>query len=184
MSEVSPILKAVYANDKDALEKLLAGEPELDISEAAALGDTERVMQLVGEDAGATARRSADGFTPLHLAAFFGHLDTVRILLAAGADVNIAAENWMRVHPLHSAAAISRADIAEVLIDAGAEVNAGQNGGWTPLHSAAHNGAADLVDLLLERGADPRLEADDGRTPRDMAAEEGHEQVLDRLRAE
>ncbi|MEA2460149.1 MAG: uncharacterized protein QOH90_326 [Actinomycetota bacterium] len=184
MSDVSAILQAVYAGDKDTLERLLSEEPDLDVFEAAALGDTERLVQLVGEDAGATARKSPDGFTPLHLAAFFGHPDAVKILLAAGADVSIAADNDMKVLPLHSAAAVSRADIAELLIDAGAELNVGQNGGWTPLHSAAHNGAAELVDLLLERGADPTIAADDGRTPRDMAAEEGHEQVLDRLRAE
>ena len=110
MSDVSPILQAVYQNDKEALERLLAEEPELDVFEAAALGDTERLMQLVGEDAGATARKSPDGFTPLHLAAFFGHLDAVKILLAAGADVSIPADNDMKVLPLHSAAAASETD--------------------------------------------------------------------------
>jgi ankyrin repeat protein len=184
MSDVSPILKAVYEGNEAELTRLLASEPQLDVFEAAALGDESRLVALLGEDAAAPARRSPDGFTPLHLAAYFEHPEAVRVLLAGGAEVSIPADNASGVYPLHSAAARSNAEISRLLLDAGAEVGVSQEGGWTPLHSAAHNGAAELVDLLLERGADPKVAAADGRTPVDMAAEEGHEQVLDRLRAE
>ena len=163
---------------------MLDAAPELDICEAAAVGADERVQQLLGEDAGAAARRSPDGFTPLHLASFFGHEQAARLLVAGGADVNVRAENANRVAPLHSAAAGGHTAIAELLLDAGAAPDETQEGGFTPLHSAAHNGDLRLVERLLQDGADPRRATDDGRTAVDLAAEAGHEEVLDRLRAE
>jgi ankyrin repeat protein len=184
MPEVSPLLQAVYSNDEEAVSRLLAEGQDLDVSEAAAVGADDRLQQLLAEDAGAPARRSADGFTPLHLASFFGHEQAVRLLLAAGADVAIAADNPSSVLPLHSAVARDNTEIARLLVEAGAEVNVKQQGGWTPLHAAAQNGNSEIVDVLLQHGADPRDPNDEGRTPIDMAAEAGHEEVLDRLRAE
>ena len=184
MTEVSKLLQAVYRGDEDAVAKLLAAEPELDVAEAAAVGADERLQQLLGEDAGAPQRRSPDGFMPLHLASFFGHEQAVRLLLAGGAEVSVAADNSSRVHPLHSAAARDNTSIARLLVEAGAEVDAKQEGGWTALHAAAKNGNPELVELLLQHGADARGPNDEGRTPIDLAAEGGHEAVLDRLRAE
>ena len=163
---------------------MLDAVPELDICEAAAVGADERLQQLLGEDAGAAARLSPDGFTPLHLASFFGHEQAARLLVAGGADANVAADNRSRVLPLHSAAAGGHTEIGELLLDAGAAADEKQEGGFTPLHAAAHSGNLKLVELLLQHGADPRRAADDGRTAVDMAAEGGHEEVLDRLRAE
>jgi ankyrin repeat protein len=184
MDEVSPLLQAVYRGDQPAVDRLLTEGSELDVSEAAAIGADDRLQQLLGEDAGAAARRSPDGFTPLHLAAFFGNEQAVRLLLAAGADVSVAADNPSHVLPLHSAVARDNASIANLLVEAGADVRAKQEGGWTPLHAAAKDGSSEIVDLLLQHGADPREPNDDGRTPVDLAAEAGHEAVLDRLRAE
>lgn len=150
---MSAILEALYRGDRDAAEAAAAGA-ELDMLEAAALGDAERVRELVAADPELAALRSPDGFTALHYAAFFGTADAARVLLEHGADASAVAENDMRVQPLHSAAAVDANDTARLLLDAGADPNAVQEGGFRPIDAAVQNGNDELYELLVERGAD------------------------------
>lgn len=176
---VSALLRARYRDRTDLVEALLAGEPELDVFEAAAVGRPERVRELLHRDAGLVHAYAPDGFTALALASFFGHRDVVELLLDAGAEVTAVTRNeQIQVAPLHSAAAGGHNEIARLLLDAGAEVDAVQPGGFTALHSAAQNGNAELVELLLERGANPVQPLEDGRTPGDLAEEQGHTHVV------
>ncbi|MEA2537522.1 MAG: uncharacterized protein QOF11_1756 [Chloroflexota bacterium] len=128
-------------------------------------------------------QRSADGFTALHLAAFFGRAEAVRSLLERGADPNPWATGELYVQPLHSAVAGGHADVAELLIHAGAEVNAPQRQGYTPLMGAAQNGMAATVQLLLARGADPRARNEDVLTAAELADRAGHAEVAATIRA-
>jgi ankyrin repeat protein len=184
---VGAILLALYAGDRDEVDRLLTADPEpqLDVFEAAALGRTYRVVELVSADpALAAGYHEGDGFTPLHLAAYFGGAVVVRALLDAGADPDAPARSAAGMRALHSAAATGgRGDVevARLLLDAGADVNARQHGGYTALHAAAHNGNAELVDLLVERGADPTLVTDDGQTAADLATAGGHPDLTRRL---
>jgi len=114
---------------------------------------------------------SADGFTLLGLAAFFGHFILAQELLEKGADPNISANNPYKVAPLHSACATSNLEMATLLIKHGADVNAKQMHNVTPLHSAAHNGKTDLVQLLVDKGADINATMENGKTPLLMAEE-------------
>jgi uncharacterized protein len=182
-SGLSAVLMARYYGRTEILDALLAAVPELDVFEAAAVGRTERVGQLVGEDPGVAQAWSSDGFTALHLASFFGHAEIVDLLLDAGAEVDVPARNPMRVTPLHSAAASGHVGIATRLVERGADVNARQEGGFTPLHSAGQNGDQETARLLLKHGADPGLRTDDGRTAVDFAREGGQEVVVDLLEA-
>jgi len=84
----TPILIAQYHHKPDALAALLGAEPELDIFDAASVGRTERVAAWLDKDPALLETRSSDGFSPLGLAAFFGHVETVKMLLARGADPN------------------------------------------------------------------------------------------------
>jgi ankyrin repeat protein len=175
---LSAVMQATYQGRPDIVEALLAAEPELDVFEASAVGRTERVRTLVEHEPDLASAFSPDGFTPLHLAAFFGHGEIARLLLARGSDPEAVARNPMRVQPLHSAAAAGRVEIAKLLVDAGADVNASQERGFTPLHAAAQNGDVELTRLLLERAADTERATDDGRRAADFAREGGSEQVL------
>lgn len=161
---------ALYEGRKDAVDALLADDPELDVFEAAALGRVERLHMVLDADSGAASARYPDTFTPLHFAAFFAQPEAARLLLDRGAEVDAVAEGFSRVTPLHSAAAAGQTSIAALLLERGADPNAAQEGGFTPLHAAAQNGDAELVRMLLERGADAAAATDDGRTARDLAA--------------
>src|SRR4051794_40851788 len=163
---VSAVLQALYHGKREAKDALVAAGAEIGIPEAAALGDTER-LRAAGP--AAAAARGADGFTALHLAAFFGGPEAVRVLLEAGADAHADAENPFHVHPLHSAAAVGNRDGVKALLEAGADPNVRQEQGFTALHTAAHNDDAEPGRLLLAPGADPSLADDDGKTPADMA---------------
>jgi len=101
---VSPLLRARYRMDRGLIEAVRQHVERLNVFEAAAFGDLDRLSELLGEDPELLDARSGDGFTPLHLAAFFGQTDTVRLLLARGAVSDVAGTGWMTGTPLHAAA--------------------------------------------------------------------------------
>src|SRR5215208_2225626 len=103
---LSPILEALYRGDTEAADALAADAAQLDVYEAAALGRTERLRELLGADARLASTWSADGFMPLHLTAFFGHAEAAALLLERGADVQtVSRHKFVKVTPLHSAVA-------------------------------------------------------------------------------
>ena len=163
------LLLALYHRADAVRDALLAAGPELDVLEAAALGRLDRLREQLAADPGALHARAADGFTPLHYAAFFGGADAVRALLAAGAQPDADADNRLGVRPLHSAVAVRDHAAALALLEAGADPDVRQQGGFTPLHAAAHADDAELVALLLRHGADPSPAAEDGRDAAAMA---------------
>ena len=179
---VSAIMLSLYHRRDDMIDLLKSACAETDIFEATSLGQAERVRQLAA-DGSLVSARSADGFTALHYACFFGQEATGRILVEAGAPVDLASENAMQVRPLHSAATARSLPLVRLLLEHGADPNARQHGGWAPIHSAAQNGSLDIVELLIEHGADPTLANDEGVTALQLAQEKGHAALANRLRA-
>ena len=152
-----------------------------DIHVAAKDGDTDEVAALLSMDNRLTRTHDVDGWTPLHLAAHYGHPQIVAILLHNNAPVDIRSTNQMANTPLHAALAGRQGDAVRLLVDAGADVNARQHGGWAPLHSAAANGDREMVELLIARGADPRAVNDAGVSAAAVAKERGHAALAELL---
>jgi ankyrin repeat protein len=162
-------MDALYHGRADEAQRLLSetGSNSLTIHEAAAMGVTARLEQLLAEDPRAVNTWAEDGFQPLGLACFFGRREAAELLLARGGEVNTPARNAFKVTAL--------------LVAAGADVNARQQAGNTPLHETAQVGLVNLTRLLLEHGADPNARDDNGRTPADLAREGGNTAVLEVL---
>ena len=161
------------------------------LHKAAREGDADRVRKLL--DAGADVNvRNADKqrlqYTPLHWAAYYGHLEIAEILISRGADLD--AEDPDYSTPLYLAAEEGHPKVVEFLISKGAKVNVkNSRWGYTPLHRAVwgpvamrkHLGGrtvreADLnenylkiVGMLLEKGAKVNARDNDGKTALDQA---------------
>jgi ankyrin repeat protein len=171
-------MRARYRLDRDLVDAVRSRVDTLDVFEAAALGDVDRLVALLDVDESLVAARSSDGFTPLHLAAFFGGVDAAKLLLARGADVDAAGTGWMTGTALHSAASARRVDVGLILLGAGADPNRRQTGGFTPLHAAAANGDVAFVRALLSHGAEPGSRTDDGRSTATFAQERGDAETI------
>jgi ankyrin repeat protein len=175
---LSPVLYALYNGKPDLVDPLLDANPPLDVFDAAAVGRTRGLEELLEAEPELVTAWSPDGFTALHLAAFFGQEEAAKILVERGAEVNLVARHAsIHVTPLHSAAAGSHAEIVKLLLEHGADPNAAQDGGFTPLHSAAQNDDRESAEALLEAGADPSLANDEGKTPADLAGDETRDLV-------
>src|SRR5205814_10591208 len=82
----SAILTAVYHRQKEIVNLLVARGVTMTLFEACAAGEFERVERHIAGDAASINSYSPDGWTPLHLAAFFGHAKIAELLPNAGAD--------------------------------------------------------------------------------------------------
>ena len=181
-SGATAVLVAAY-NGQEPLARSLAGrKPQLDLFEAAVLGDLKRVTALLDADPSRLDSFSQDGWTPLHLAAFFGRNEVVALLLARDAKLELKSKNQLNNTPLNAAVAANKLEAARLLLEKGADANSHQHGGITPLHSAAFNGNLEMVRLLLSYRADANAISEDNRTPLGMAVEKDHQQVVDLLR--
>ena len=124
-------------------------------------GAAADVEKLLKADPALVNSKDRAGSTPLHHAAGFGSLATMRLLLDKGADVN--AKNRRASTPLHWA--IRDEAKVRLLLDRGASVNAKQADGRTPLYQAASLGNGDaILRLLLDKGADPAIATANGQT--------------------
>lgn len=178
---MAPLLLAVYTKRPIMARLLLNRGAQLDVYAAAAMGETEACKKFIQAEDVLLEMASSDGWTPLHLACFFGHLQTVEMLLGLGADVKVRSANAMHNTPLHAAAASRNQDICALLLSHGADVNATQQAHYTALHSAAANGDLEIVRLLLAHEAHATAKSEKGETALDMAKQRGHTAVADLL---
>jgi uncharacterized protein len=174
----SALLLAYYHGKAEIANTLLSYRPDLDMREAATVGDAARIRELGARDKSRVNGFGDDGFHPLGLAAFFKRPEAVRALLDLGADANLATRP-AGFTPLHSAVAddagqTAAKEIVRMLLAAGADPNARSASGGTPLHTAAFTGDVVLVRTLLAAGASPVIEDEKGRTSLDLARERGH----------
>lgn len=179
---VSAIFLALYRGNKTAALAIASKKPELDVFEASALGDLERLKSKVNADPASVCSYSPDGFTALALAAYLGQKEAVQYLVEKGADLNALAKNETGYTALTGAVSQNHNEIVKILVSRGAQVDHGYEGGFTPLMHAAFAGNVELVSFLLQNGADPNAKNDEGKTPLTFAQERNNSQIIELLR--
>ncbi len=172
---------AKYSGRPEIAALLLERGVELDVFAACMAGARDRAVELIGREPELVKAYSHDGWTPLHLACFFGQPALAEILIAQGADVHARSRNPMQNTPLHAAAAGRNQDAVRMLLEHGAEVNARQEGGWTALHAASQNGDVETARVLIAAGADVQMRADNQQNAWDLALGKGHQAVVELL---
>ena len=151
------------------------------ISEAAASGDVETVRDLLDQDPMLVHSRSRTGWTPLHVAAYYGHLELAKLLLARGADVQAPARDSVGDTPLLKAVIGQRVEMVELLLAHHADVRTPNLADATPLHKAAVYGDPAITQLLLDHGADVHARNSGGQTPLTHALFNRHKDSADLL---
>ena len=127
-------------NDDSSLECL-------PVLQAAEKGDTRKLKDLLDLDPDLVNCRDSDDYTPLHRAAYNGHVRAVELLLEKGADPHArTSDGWQ---PLHSAVKWSHAQVACLLLSAGADINAQTNGGQTPAHIVSMGKDRNIIQFVI-----------------------------------
>jgi ankyrin repeat protein len=146
----SPLMSAVYRGHHGIVVALIELGAEVDVFAAAATGRVADLTRALADPAAINAF-AFDGWTPLHLASFFGHQDACRALLDAGAAVHAISRNSLRNTPLHAAVAGRHSDVGLLLLERGADPSIRDAGGSTPQRIAEENALAAVVEAMKRR---------------------------------
>jgi len=141
----SPVMAALYLGHHRVAAALVELGAELDVFAAAALGDIAGLTRALSQP-GAVNAFAYDGWTPLHLAAFFGKAEAVALLLEAGADLHAMSRNSLKNSPLHAATAGRHERIAILLLDRGGDPDVADGGGSTPRQIAQESGLLEFLN--------------------------------------
>ncbi|XP_038655285.1 ankyrin repeat domain-containing protein 6b isoform X2 [Scyliorhinus canicula] len=140
---------------------------------AAHKGQTENVVQLINK--GAKIAVTKHGRTALHLAAYKGHTDVVRILLKASCDLDIQDDSNQTA--LHRAAVVGNTEVISALILEGCALDRQDKDGNTALHEACWHGFSQSVKLLVKAGANVHAKNQAGNIALHLACQNGHSQT-------
>jgi ankyrin repeat protein len=160
-TSLTALYKAVRDEDGNAVGILIAHGADANLTSygqtpliLAAEGSDFMVGLLLGAHANVHAKNERTGETALFIAARSGGLESAKLLIAAGADVNAVSEAGET--PLMVAveqAKGQRLGLTTLLLDKGADPNASDRRTESVLTKATRGGYASVITLLRQRGA-------------------------------
>uniref|UniRef100_A0A3Q0R3V1 Ankyrin repeat domain 6b n=1 Tax=Amphilophus citrinellus TaxID=61819 RepID=A0A3Q0R3V1_AMPCI len=156
-------------NQQDAEEALALSERLLIASHK---GQADSVVQLINK--GAKVAVTKYGRSPLHLAAYKGHIEVVHILLKAGCNLDIQDDGEQTA--LHRAAVVGNSDVINALIQESCALDRQDKDGNTALHEVSWHGFSQSVKLLVKAGANIHIKNKAGNTALHLACQNGHAQ--------
>lgn len=146
----SPLMAALYRGQHSIVDLLVGLGAEVDVFAAAATGRTNHLTRALATP-NLMSAYSYDGWTPLHLASFFGQLAAARALLDAGADVHAVSHNSLKNTALHAATAGKHAEVALLLLERGADDRVVDGGGYTSKAIASENKLTAVVEAMAAK---------------------------------
>lgn len=159
-----------------------------DVFQAAQLGETSRLKDMLESHPQLANMENGEGLTPLGYAAHFGNKDAVQTLLNYGAIIDAVSHSKVSYIPsntaLHAAIAGERnVDVIRLLLTHHAQTNIVDSNGHTCLHTAAfHDDNLEIIRLLIEHGADVNATTEGGETALSLAIKQGNNNVAEFLR--
>ena len=161
---------------------------------AAKKGRTKVLKEMIRSEGVGKYRLDIDlpssvlGWSPLHYAAYGGHVSVVKLLLKRLANTDAPSKSSQT--PLHVSVRAGMKYVTALLVHHGASTNAQDSRGMTSLHYAVDKATLDvnqcdvkhtreIVDFLLKKGADTSLSNNDGDTPLHCALKaHAHEHII------
>ena len=128
-----------------------------------------KVKELLRQDRSLSRQFDRNGWSPVHLAAHFGHIEILRLIISYGVDLDAPSRNGVTQAPIHMAVGSEQHEAVRVLLEAGADPDVRQKKDWTALHQAILHEDYRMIEILLAGGADINAERIDGKFPMDMA---------------
>lgn len=196
------VMMAIAEDNREKVKKIIVGNSLnvnfhsvlsgwTPLTLAAKLGQHKTVKTLIKAGADLALPRRDDTMRPVHAAASSGDAGTMRVLLEAGANPNVAWDpvhpdekkpkivHITRIAPLHIAAVNGFTDVIDVLLAAGADIEVKDSNERTPIIYAAskkENFAA--VQLLVKKGADCTARGRTGTTAMHEAAKADSQKMV------
>lgn len=130
---------AAIAGNLEVIDRLLTDDPTLVDCQGQVREDHRAFM---------TEQDAASGWTPLHLASYYGQPEAVRRLIAHGADVNSIAANSIAGTPVHTGTAGGQPTCVKVILTHGPDLTLTDSAGLTALALAQANDAAEIISLI------------------------------------
>ena len=121
---------------------------------------------------------NVDGYSPICVAAQYGFVDILDILVEGGCSLITANSDTWKRQAVHVAASKGQNEFLKRLVSYGADINSRDSDQRTPLHWAASYGNADMAEFLITEGAAVNIAQSDGFTPLHAATCLGHNHVV------
>jgi len=172
MHDPRPFTPALFSDEPDKVTPLVL---------AAFCGFSGLAKHLIITHAPDVNAEYGAGLSPLYAASLSGQVDSARVLLDHGADVNAKATGYSDLTPFHCAVYQGHLDLTQFFLEQGANLNVRDSTQETPLYSALDRGHPEIARVLLDHGADPNVKRQGDSTPYQVATLRGYHDIAQLL---